>query len=119
MKRGMFGKFVDTTLIAACSLALFGFLWCGDFTIQNGNQDNMLSVTDIMMDDSMNAFTLVFKKNNNPFRQGSGNNVHVCPVYSIVEYLKILKTWNNGSVYPALFNKDKTPLTRNFFISKL
>lgn len=61
MKRGMFGKFVDTMLMFACSLAFFAFLRCGEFTIQNGDLDNMLSVKDIMMDDSMNAFTLVLK----------------------------------------------------------
>lgn len=58
MKRGMFGKFVDTMLMSACSLPFFAFPRCGELAIQNGNQDRMLFVTDIMMDDSMKAFTL-------------------------------------------------------------
>lgn len=71
MKRGMFGKFVDTMLMSACSLAFFAFLRCGEFTIQNGNLYNMLSVKDIMIDDSMNAFILVLKSSKtDPFRQG-------------------------------------------------
>lgn len=105
----MFGKFVDTMIMSACSFAFYAFIRCGKFTIQKGNQDNMLSVTDIMMDDSMNAFTLVLKcSKTDPFHQGislrifkSGKSVG--PVNAIVEYLKIHNIWNNGSESPALF----------------
>lgn len=129
LKQGRFGKFIDTMLMSACSLAFFAFLRCGEFTIQNGNQDNMLSLTDITMDsheNKVNAFTLVLKSSKtDPFRQGisirifkSGNVV--CPVNSMVEYLKIRKTWTNGRESPALFIEEcGTPLTRNSFVSKL
>lgn len=64
-------------------------------------------------------------KQTDPFRLGISLRIfksckHVCPVNTMVEYLKIRKTWNNGRVSPALFiEEDGTPLTRNFFISKL
>ena len=92
-------------------------------------QDNMLSLTDISMDsheNKENAFTLVLKSSKtDPFRQGisfrifkSGNVVF--PVNSMVEYLKIRKTWTNGRESPALFIEEcGTPLTRNSFVSKL
>jgi hypothetical protein len=47
LMRGMFSAFIDAMLISAFSLAFFAFLRCGEFTVQNGKQDDTLNVEDV------------------------------------------------------------------------
>jgi hypothetical protein len=61
LARGMYDCFIDAMLMAAFSLAFFAYLRCGEFTVQNGKEEDTLNIEDILMDDSMSAFTLVLK----------------------------------------------------------
>lgn len=86
LKRRMFGVFNDTMLQAACSTAFFAYLRCGEFTINNAKQDNILRTEDMVMDTEETAFTLILRRSKtDPFRKGiqirlfqSGQTV--CPV---------------------------------------
>lgn len=126
LKRGMFGVFLDTMLQAACSTAFFAYLRCGEFTINNAKQDNILRTEDMVMDTEETAFTLILRRSKtDPFRKGiqirlfqSGQTV--CPVQCMKKYLMFRRSWFNRNVSSALFvDESGNPLSRHLFISKL
>ncbi|XP_061175615.1 uncharacterized protein LOC133184543 [Saccostrea echinata] len=126
LQRGMFGYFLDTMLQAACSLAFFAFLRCGEFTVNDINQDNLLCVEDVIMDRNYKAYTITLKRSKtDPFRKGIQiclfqSDQTVCPVKSMLKYLNLRRKWYNCVMSSALFTDESgNPLSRHFFITKL
>ncbi|XP_062607125.1 uncharacterized protein LOC134268903, partial [Saccostrea cucullata] len=126
LQRGMFGYFLDTMLQAACSLAFFAFLRCGEFTVNDINQDNLLCVEDVVMDRNYKAYTITLKRSKtDPFRKGIQIRLFqseqtVCPVKSMLKYLTLRRQWYNCVMSSALFTDETgNPLSRQFFITKL
>ena len=67
----------DTILLwAACCMAFFGFLRCGEFTVPSQtdyDSDTHLSLTDIALDDKANPSVIqvtIKQSKRDPFRQG-------------------------------------------------
>lgn len=126
LQRGMYGKFLDSMLKAAFSLAFFAFLRCGEFTVKNFKQNNILNMEDVIKDSDDKGFTLKLKSSKtDPFRKGIQIRVFksgqaVCPFTCMNKYLEMRKIWNNGYRSSALFIDDSgNPLTRNFLVNKL
>ncbi|XP_062566915.1 uncharacterized protein LOC134229226 [Saccostrea cucullata] len=126
LQRGMFSYFLDTMLQAACSLAFFAFLRCGEFTMNDINQDNLLCVEDVVMDQNYKAYTITLKRSKtDPFRKGIQirlfqSDQTVCPVKSMLKYLNLRRKWYNCVMSSALFmDESGNPLSRHFLITKL
>jgi hypothetical protein len=84
-----------------------------------------LNIEDILMDDSMSAFTLVLKSSKtDPFWKGIHIRIFktdqlVCPVKSMIDYLRLRKSRINGNRTTALFvDESGNPMTRYYIINK-
>jgi hypothetical protein len=113
-------------LTAAFSLAFFGFLRCGEFTIVNQKHENILRIADIKMDADRNGFTLTLRSSKtDPFRKGINirvfkSNKSVCPVRAMCEYLEMRQKVKYGDELSALFiDHLGKPLSRTVFLGKL
>ncbi len=98
---GVFSPTLDLTLQCMCSLAYFGFLRCGEFTIRSliNDSDSCLKCKDVSFasDNSMFCLTLPTSKTD-PFRVGVDipiyrNNSRVtCPVLLMERYLSLRRS---------------------------
>ena len=90
----------NTLLWAACCLAFFGFLRCGEFTVPSQeayDPDMHLSLADIALDDKNNPTVIqvtIKQSKTDPFRQGvdlylGKTGKDICPVCAIIPYLVI------------------------------
>lgn len=119
----MFGVFLDTMLQAACSTAFFAYLRCGEFTINNAKQDNILRTEDMVMDTEETAFTLILRRSKfeEEYKSVYFNLVilTVCPVQCMKKYLMFRRSWFNRNVSLLFVDESGNPLSRHLFISKL
>ena len=111
---------------AACNLAFFGFLRCGEFTIPcEGDFDPEvhLTINDIAIDDHIMPSTVrvrIKQSKTDPFREGIslflGKTDHtIYPIKGILPYLAI----RGKKLGPLFLTKDNKPLTRQKFHSTL
>ena len=89
----------DSVLLwAACCLAFFGFLRCGEFTVPSQAEydpDTHLSLADIALDNKVNPGVIqvtIKQSKTDPFRQGvdlylGRTGKDICPIRAIVPYL--------------------------------
>lgn len=109
-------------LWAACCLAFFGFLRCGEFTVPSQSEfdpSTHLSLADIAVDcrEAPTVIQVHIKQSKtDPFRQGvhlylgkTGNNI--CPVEAMLPYLAI----RGATPCPVFILKDGSFLTRQKF----
>ena len=118
-----FGIYDDTLMKAACTLAFFGFLRCGEFTVKSEiAEDTNLCLGDITLGKEKIVVHLKQSKTD-PFRNGVdlpifATNNAVCPVNALNEYLKVRIDPRDQS--KALFLlRDGFPLTRTVFADNL
>lgn len=108
--------------MAACCLAFFGFLRCGEFTVPNQteyNQGAHLSYGDIAIDSRSNPTMVIIKikqSKTDPFRQGvqfylGKTDTDICPVCAILPYLAI----RGPKQGPLFIMKDSSFLKRQVF----
>ena len=115
----------DTVLLwAACCMAFFGFLRCGEFTVPSQTDydpDMHLSLTDITLDDKVNPSVIqvtIKQSKTDPFRQGvdiylGKTGKDICPIQAIMPYL-IVRGAQPG---PLFVFSDGSYLTRQRFAS--
>lgn len=128
LTRGSFGMYVDCLMKAACTLAFFGFLRCGEFTVTNTgnfNPSTGLCLSDISIHTDWMEVTLRSSKTD-PFRHGVKLQIHathnsVCPVQAIKIYLAQRQLHENCNVpVGALFlTESNYPMSRQYFIAHL
>ena len=112
-------------LWAACCMAFFGFLRCGEFTVPSQTDydpDMHLSLTNITLDDKANPSVIqvtIKQSKTDPFRQGvdiylgkTGKDI-ICPIQAIVPYLII----RGVQPCPLFVFADGSYLTRQRFAS--
>ena len=119
-------KYDNILLWAACCLAFFGFLRCGEFTVPNQlgyDKDVHLSINDIALDSRSSPTVVIVtikQSKTDPFRQGvqlflGKTGSDICPVSGILPFLAI-----RGSRQGPLFVlKDQSLLTRQKFAALL
>ena len=115
-------KYDNVLLWAACCLAFFGFLRCGEFTVPSQNEYDPtahLSLEDIAVD-SKSAPTVIQvnikQSKTDPFRQGvqlylGKTSTDICPVSAILPYLAI----RGARIGPLFILEDGSYLTRQRF----
>ena len=114
----------DNVLWAACCLAFFGFLRCGEFTVPSQTEydpDTHLSLTDIALDNKLNPSVIqvtIKQSKTDPFRQGidlylGKTGIDICPIQAIVPYL-VIRGARSG---PLFMFMDGSYLTRQRFAS--
>ena len=113
-------------LWAACCLAFFGFLRCGEFTVPaqaTYDPEEHLSVADIAIDNRLSPSVIQVKikqSKTDPFRQGvqlylGKTDEVICPITGILPYLAI----RGAKPGPLFILKDGTYLTRQQFAALL
>jgi hypothetical protein len=122
LRSGCFGTYDDVLMTCCCIVAFFGFLRCGEFTINEKIVDNhnTLQLDDIKLREDHLLLHLNHSKTD-PFRQGieitiyATNNL-VCPINAVKNYLKQRKSSSSNAFF---VNKEGLPLTRTKFIKDL
>ena len=93
LHKGVFNLFIDSLLEAACVVAFFGFLRCGEFTVLDQfNSDTNLCYNNVQVTNEC-TFLLLKKSKTDPFRYGITiplfrNCSDICPVTSVQNYIK-------------------------------
>lgn len=125
LDKGCFGNFDDALMKSCCTLAFFGFLRCGEFTVKDDFSENdNLCLTDVLISSDSVTVTLKTSKTD-PFRKGITINIHatknnVCPLLALESYIKLRNLKNLPKQTNALFvSSNGHPLTRTIFISNL
>ena len=127
LERGVFGPQDDTMLLACITLAFFGFLRCGEFSVISEFDPSWnLSCNDVVWNAEDNSFILNLRKSKtDPFRQGipiaytpiTGFPT-ICPVSRMRQYLKLrygMPITHEG----PLFVLNSKAMTRQVFISMM
>jgi hypothetical protein len=123
LDQGMFDEFTDCMIMSACTLAFFGFLRCGEFTVD----DRFIAANNLCVDDvklfNDHLIVTLKRSKNDPFRKGVSipifaNHTVACPVKAMNKYLKIrsIKAVNQE---PLFVQTDNSALSRNVFIQKV
>ena len=109
-------------LETVCTVAFFGFLRCGEFTVSSQFDPTVdLCMNDMMItSDCVHLFLKISKTD--PFRQGVTiklfkTDSNICPVSSCHKYLQARYVHNPSTQDPLFVTKDLVPLTRAKFIS--
>ena len=119
-------KYNNILLWAACCLAFFGFLRCGEFTVPNQagyDSGAHLSIDDVSADSRSSPTMIVVnikQSKTDPFRQGvklhlGKTGKEVCPVVAILPYLAV----RGGKPGPLFVLEDTAFLTRQKFTDLL
>jgi hypothetical protein len=119
---GTFTVFTDSLIQAACVVAFFGFLRCGEFTCYAAFDPSVnLCISDVLVLEDRLELTLT-KSKTDPFRHGVTifiykNNTCICPVTAMERYLSLRALLPNSSTSSSLFiDADAKPMTRSFFV---
>lgn len=112
-------------LAAACCMAFFGFLHCGEFTI-NGPEYNfqreLLRLKDITIQEDKSSYILHLRTSKTDiFRVGidihiAATNSITCPTYHMAEYLSLRFKCGATRNDPLFINSRGEALTREFLI---
>lgn len=124
---GVFSPYTDVLLICVCTLAFFGFLRCGEFTVSTAsNLQNVLQFCDVQMSQDESFYSLVLRSSkNDPFRKGvtlklfRNSITHVCPVRAMTRYLNERRSNIRTIHSPLLVDCDGSVLSRDKFINYL
>ena len=126
LRRGVFGPYLDVMMEAACTLAFFGFLRCGEFTKTTSYYDHkpFLTFGDIKFNNTESLDVTLRVSKTDPFRQGVTITIYksnhiICPVRAMNHYFEIHRI--RGFKYSgALFVKsDGKVITRIEFVDRV
>lgn len=124
LRSGILDMFTSYMFEAACTVAFFGFLRCGEFTVHSDvHYDDYVSTEDVICHDTFVTITLK-KSKTDPFRHGVQiklfkTNTDVCPVNAISKYLTLRSRVFRKQPMPFFVTKEGSILTRAFFINTL
>lgn len=114
-------NYENTMLWAACTLAFFAFLRCGEFTSVSSNRPVILAASDVEVDNCHNPtylrLTLRGSKTD-PFGASCAlfvgrTHTQVCPVSAVLAYLSI----RPSTPGPLFIQADGTPLSRTALVT--
>ena len=124
LRTGMFGPFTDVMLEAACTLAFFGFLRCGEFT-KSKKSKSFLTFGDIKFNEQNQSFKVILKTSKtDPFRQGVTITIFkvnhsICPYRAMHRYCNIMKRYGRQASQSLFLTSNNKTLTRTFFVDKI
>lgn len=130
LRKGVFSPNIDLTLECMCSLAFYGFLRCGEFTVRSVNIHSVttfLQIKDVRFSQDHNMFTLSLESSKtDPFRQGVSimyfRNTSLCPVSCMTNYLQLrhstlLQRYRLQSDSPLFIDAYGQPFSRQSFLA--
>ena len=128
LRKGVFNNFVDCLIETTCTVAFFGFLRCGKFTVRNASDFDVtvnLCISDVLFYDDYAVLKLK-ESNTDPFRRGICIQLHkinhsICPFLILQKYIasRIERRIYSSSCDPLFITEFGQPLDRNYFIGKL
>lgn len=121
------GQYDSLLLSTACTMAFFGFLRCGEFTVDTLKLDssNQLTLADVTISSDLSGYCLTLKKSKTDvFRAGvkvpiHATNTHVCPVRYMDDYVKLRYQAGAKSSDPLFINSKGQVLHRDSFINSV
>ena len=127
LQQGCFSPHTDLLLRCACLTAFYGFLRCGEFTINNSQVNvgtrpqGLLLVEDVLIKPDRTYFFLHLKfSKTDPYGKGVFvkicENTPLCPVDTMLKYIQHRLSQGAHSFSPLFVDSDLTVLTRNRFI---
>jgi hypothetical protein len=130
LRHGCFGPYLDCLMEAACLLAFFAFLRCGELTTSSSSfsPDINLCLEDIQLvyqHETATEFYIYIKvSKTDPFRQGCRVHIFrhstaICPIQAMVRYLTVRKPLSADSLSPLFLLPDYSPLSRKSFLHML
>ncbi len=122
LKKGLFGKYLDTLMEAVCLTAFFGFLRCGEFTCSSNQFDPQINLTmlDICFENNKVLINIKASKTD-PFRLGYKitlykNNSDICPVNALMRYFSLRRGLVGNLQEPLFLLPPMQVLTRKTFM---
>ncbi|XP_063418241.1 uncharacterized protein LOC134701028 [Mytilus trossulus] len=123
LRNCIFDSYTDVLIEAACVTAFFGFLRCGEFSVNDTKKfdhESNLCLSDVQITNDC-IFVHLKKSKTDPFRYGITiplfkNNTDLCPVVVLQKYYRLRMSIFSNSESFFITNKGD-PLSRNFFIS--
>lgn len=125
----VFNEYEDCLMKAACCIAFFGFLRCGEFTTQNSifNQDCNVCLGDIhIWTDAAGLQALLTLKTSKTDPFSEGRKIHfysvmqnTCPVNALIRYMDMRRKLNTDPLSPLFLFRDGRHLTRTAFLHML
>lgn len=123
LKSSFFGVYLDSLMSAACMLAFFGFLRCGEFTTTDSNFNPSLNLClkDVTIcQDHVEVCIKVSKTD--PFRSGCCIKIFktdtvLCPYSAIVQFMHVRRSISNIQEEPFFLLPGAKPLSRQVFLT--
>jgi len=122
LRKGLFGDYIDRLMEAACLVAFYGFLRCGEFTCATVVFDpqSNLTMLDVSLRDTYVSINLKASKTD-PFRAGYQvllykNDSELCPVRAVSRYFALRRGINSGPHEPFFLLPSMKVLTRTIFL---
>lgn len=125
LRSGVFSPFLCLMFEAACLVAFYGFLRCGEFTVKHSFDPAFnLCIGDISFVNHNQSVTIRLKSSKtDPFRKGVPvilyANSSLCPLTSLRKYLQSRTRMHHSLQDPLFISDNHVALTRTVFISKL
>lgn len=122
LNTGFLGLYDSCMMAAACSMAFFGFLRCGEFA---DKASSFLTLSDIEFENDNSTFTLnLASSKTDVFREGvkvriTANNSTVCPVRHMRQYRDLRLNAGAKPQDPLFLNSHGSVLTRGYFLRSL
>ena len=126
LKSGVFSNFIDILLFTVFVVAFYGFLRCGEFTVNNAGDFDVechLFIEDVSFENDYDILKLKQSKTD-PFRKGVKIQFHkldheLCPFKALKDYL-VIRNYHKFRNSDALFiDETGKSLERIYFINKL
>jgi hypothetical protein len=128
--RGVIGVYDGLMLAAASSLAFFGFLRCGEFTIKSVSASReivhpYLSLADVKFSENLESFTLILPASKTDvFHQGISILIYqvpgtTCPVKLISQLVALRRSAGASNSDPLFLTSKGRILCRNFYIASI
>ena len=126
LKKGAVTNFVDHMLLAACTLAFYGFLRCGEFTRKTQKQSIFVQIRDIHFQNDKSKYSLNLRSSKcDPFKKGICIDIYenesIFPVKLMYDYIQLRVAQGANSQSPLFLESefDKKALSRKTFINWL
>ena len=128
LNSGIFGPYTDLLLQTACTMAFFGFLRCGEFTVKDKKFDPHINMTmsdiQVLYEPTLHVSVNIKVSKTDPFREGIviylfPTNHTLCPVSTLLKFTRVRQAMGALNNDPLFLLQEKIALSRHFFISSL
>ena len=121
LQRGFVSPFIDIMLQCACSMAFFGFLRCGEFTVRCATSCEYLCIGDISIAADQSFYTVNLRvSKTDPFRKGVTIHIFENDILNPVQIMYKFVSTRLGSganlKSPLFIDSDDKILSRDKFI---